>query len=131
MAEARSRDGSEAGSPRRVDRRFGGFASALESIFGSFFAEPDFQRYYERDVSRRVFEAWSRSGKAMWLALGHPATFSVTAPDGGKVVYEVEPAGGDPAYREALERARAAAPGLESEGPEGGATVHAARAPDR
>ena len=131
MAEARSRDGSGAGSPRRVDGRLGGFASALESIFGSFFAEPDFQQYYERDVSRRVFTAWSRSGKAMWLALGHPATYSVIAPDGRKAVYTVEPAGGDPAYREALDRARAAAPGLEGEGPEGGATVHATRTPER
>ena len=67
------------------------FMQGLESIVKAFFDKPDFHKYYEHDLDRRVWHAWARVGRSMWLALGEPMKFSVIAPDGRETTHTVVP----------------------------------------
>lgn len=91
------------------------FVRGLESIFGSFFDRPDYGRYYEQDLRRRLEAPWVRVGQAMQLALGKPVTLTLTLPDGRRTARVVAPDGSNEEYRAALRRAREAIPDPEAD----------------
>ena len=78
----------------------------MMKIFSSLSDPPDFHQYFERDLDRRVRNAWTRVGNAMRLALGERVEIASTLPDGLRATRLIHPLPRREEYRDALDRAR-------------------------
>ena len=126
MTHSRVRQASKA----RLSARFRRFARHTESgaipaseekiplaremmkIFSSLSAPPDFHQHFERDLGRRVHNAWARVGKAMRLALGETVELVPAHSDeceAPRLIHPVLP------YRDALGRAHRSVQGWNSD----------------